>query len=792
MRVLVVDDHELIRRGLRELISKEPKYVICGEAVDGRDAIQKAGELKPDIILMDMSMPNLGGLEATREIRRIHPHMQVLIVTQHEGQEMARLAFNAGASGYVLKSSLSGALVTVLENLNHGEPFANNSVLGTRKANMDSEGVLQSNDAFENALRESEKRFRTIADTAPVLLWMSETDASCSFVNKPWLKFRGRTMEQELGNGWVEGVHPDDVYRCTQTYLTAFKERRPFSMEYRLKHAGGDYRWILDNGVPRYTETGEFAGYIGSCIDVTGQKQTEQSLRESEEQARRREAALQVTAAQLQLVTEAMGIAVFRCNLDLRYESVNQRYAEWLGKPADQILGRSMVDVLGEEACETLGAHFDQVLSGEPVICEQQRTYPGIGRVWISAAYKPTFDSGGHLDSWVVALTDISDRKSKESAVVQQARLLDLSFDSVFVRNSENRITYWNKGAEEMYGWTREEAVGQVPHTLLRTEFPEPLEAITEHLRKENHWQGELLHTRKNGAHVAVLSRWRLARELVDGPESVMEINTDISGRKRAEEQLRSLVQTLEERVVERTVDLKDAHENLRLVNNDLMRAQAEERRRLALELHDGAGQLLAALKWKLDPLQKEMGGREGLDLRMLAKESLKLVDELSQEIRTVSHLLHPAMLDEAGLASALRLYVEGLQGRSGLTVELEIDPQLKRMPQEIEATVFRIVQESLTNVHRHARTSRAKVGVSQNWKQVKVRVEDHGGGIPGFKSLDEPNLKLGVGIRGMRERVRCLKGSFDFETGAGGTTVTAVLPIVWSSGIAIVGSEAA
>lgn len=690
MRVLVVDDHELIRCGLRELISKEPNYEICGEAVDGRDAIQKASELKPDIILMDISMPNLGGLEATREIRRLHPQTHVVIVTQHEGQEMLRLAFNAGASGYVVKSSLSGALSTILENLNTREPFANNAVLGARKASMDSQEILQRSDAFEHALRES-----------------------------------------------------------------------------------------------------EFAGYIGSCVDVSGQKAAEQLLRESEELARRDEAALRVTAAQLQLVTEAMGIAVFSCNRDLRYASVNPRYAEWLGKPADQILGRPMVEVLGEEAFETLRAHFDQVLSGKPVIYEQQRNYPGIGRVWISAACKPTFDSEGRLDSWVVALTDISERKRKQSAAVQQARLLDLSFDSVFVRDSENRITYWNKGAEEIYGWTREEAIGQVPYALLQTEFPESLESITEQLRHGKHWEGELLHTRKNGGRVAVLSRWLLTRDEADGSESVMEITIDISDRKRAEEQLRNLVQTLEERVVERTIDLQDAHENLRLVNNDMMSAQEEERRRLALELHDGAGQLLAALKWKLDPLLKEIVG-EGPDLRKLARESLQLLDELSREIRTVSHLLHPAMLDEAGLASALRLYVEGLEGRSGLTVDLEIDPELERMPREIEATVFRIVQESLTNIHRHARTNYAKVAVSQKSKQVKIQIQDEGTGIPGFKSLDQPNVKLGVGIRGMRERVRWLKGTFDIETGVGGTTVTAVVPMDCSNDLATFGSDAA
>src|SRR6266487_4739697 len=138
----------------------------------------------------------------------------------------------------------------------------------------------------EEELRESEARFRTIADAAPVLIWMSGSDKLCTFFNKPWLEFTGRTLEQEMGNGWAEGVHPDDLQRCLKTYVEAFDAREQFVMQYRLRRHDGEYRWISDKGVPRYDGKKNFTGYIGSRVDVTDLINKEQALRESEERMR--------------------------------------------------------------------------------------------------------------------------------------------------------------------------------------------------------------------------------------------------------------------------------------------------------------------------------------------------------------------------------------------------------------------------------------------------------------------------------------------------------------------------
>jgi PAS domain S-box-containing protein len=222
----------------------------------------------------------------------------------------------------------------------------------------------------------------------------------------------------------------------------------------------------------------------------------------------------------------------------------------------------------------------------------------------------------------------------------------------------------------------------------------------------------------------------------------------------------------------------KRAEEALRTLSGQLLRSQDEERRRIARELHDSSGQILAALSMNLALLECESGKIAPRPAKTI-KESLGLVKELSNQLRTISHLLHPPLLDEVGLSSALRLFLEGFEQRSKIKVTLEIPRQFERLPQELETAIFRVVQECLTNIHRHSGSRVAAIRVAREGNEVKVEVRDQGKGMPtGPNRVSRAHKSMGVGIQGMHERITQLGGRFEIRSGKKGTMVVASVPV--------------
>jgi signal transduction histidine kinase len=273
---------------------------------------------------------------------------------------------------------------------------------------------------------------------------------------------------------------------------------------------------------------------------------------------------------------------------------------------------------------------------------------------------------------------------------------------------------------------------------------------------------------------------------------AVVALTSEANERNRAERDLQQAHDLLERRVEERTAALsqaltrlevevrvrEQAEEQLRHLSLRLMTTQDEERRRIARELHDSAGQTLAAIKMTVASFR--FTSANAPDLFRFLDEVSALVDEVLQEIRTASYLLHPPLLDEAGIASAARWFVEGFAKRSGILVSCDIAENMERPPRLCELVLFRALQESLTNVHRHSGASSASVTLKPEAGQLKLEVGDNGGGIPEdlLQRFNTASRNEGVGIAGMRERVRELGGQLDIRSGHKGTTVSVTLPL--------------
>ncbi len=266
--ILVVDDASESLALLTGVLAAEGYHVRSADS--GKLALASIAAWQPQLILLDIRMPGIDGFDVCRRLKasdvtRNIPLMFISASTEVE-ERVAGLAL--GAVDYISKPFQREELLARVRT--HLE-------LGQLRAHLEEQVSQRTTElrAANERLRESEERFRNMADTAPVLIWMSDQEKLRTFFNKGWLTFTGRTMEQEQGYGWAEGVHPDDLDRCFAIYSSSFDVRQGFQMEYRLRRADGEYRWVLDDGVPRFAPGGLFVGYIGSAIDITNLKRAQ-------------------------------------------------------------------------------------------------------------------------------------------------------------------------------------------------------------------------------------------------------------------------------------------------------------------------------------------------------------------------------------------------------------------------------------------------------------------------------------------------------------------------------------
>ena len=422
--------------------------------------------------------------------------------------------------------------------------------------------------ALEKAIDEikkSEDRLRLVIDTIPTMVWSALPDGCTDFVSRSWVEYYGLSLEDIERVGWEVVIHPDDVARARDKTRSAVAAGKPFEHELRCRRNDGGYRWVLHRAVPLRDEGGSIVKWFGTSNDIDDRKRAEMLLAGEKrllEMIARGDSRALILDALCSLVEDlADGSLTSILLLDpktnrLRHGGAPSLAASYTEKidgapigPSEGSCGtaafRAEPVIVSDIATDPLWANYrDLALAhglracwSTPILSSEGKVL-GTFAIYYREPHIPT-PQEHNLIGQITDLASIAiEREQAEEALRERARLLDLTHDTVFVRDMTDVITYWNRGAEELYGWPRAQALHKVTHELTQTVFPAPLEDINAELLRAGRWEGELIHTKRDGTKVVVSSRWSLQRDEQGLPTAILETNNDITERKRAEQAL--------------------------------------------------------------------------------------------------------------------------------------------------------------------------------------------------------------------------------------------------------------
>ncbi len=434
----------------------------------------------------------------------------------------------------------------------------------------------------EEKLAESELRFQTLANSGQALIWTSGLDKKCDYFNAVWLRFTGRTLEQELGDGWAEGVHPDDFERCVKTYSDAFDRREPFSMEYRLLHASGEYRWLQDDGMPRYDKEGGFIGYIGYCLDITASKQAEESY-----QTLFRE--MLDGFAVHEMIFDEAGKPV-----DYRFLAVNPAFERMTGLRAGDILGRTVLEVFPRTEWHWIEVYGHVAQAGEPILFENYAS--SLGKHFQVTAFRP------FPNRFACIFIDITERKRAEEELARiNANLEAKVRERTAALNEAQRIAHmgswhldlasnevtWTDELYHMYGFDRSQPVP--PYTdhakLFTPESWARLRTVLARTREKGEpYELELEMVRPDGNPAWMWVRGEAVRDAQGAMVGLRGVAQDITERQLAAAELFKAYAALEETIARRTAELSLANSALK-AEISVRRKAEEELRGRTMEL---------------------------------------------------------------------------------------------------------------------------------------------------------------------------------------------------------------
>ena len=615
-------------------------------------------------------------------------------------------------------------------------------------------------------------------------------------------------------------VHPDDRAGVIERCEACAQKGADFEMEFRVVWPDNSIHWLYDKGKTEFDEAGKPVYMTGACTDISTRKKTERQQRvlyRLADQLHRAESldqvhnsaldaifgALQCDRASILLYDESnvMRFASWR-GLSDRYRSATEGHSPW--KPdALNPMPICMPDLVSADLDESLKKTIQSegigALAFIPLVSRDKL----IGKFMVYFNAPHTFtDSEIELSQNIARQLAFGiERTRAQEALVQSRERFDFVGEA-----SELGFWFWDLPFDKLVWDHRVKGHFSLPpdaEVTIQT-FYERLHpddrartrhAIDEAIASNRRYDIEYRTIADDGLEKWIRAIGRVFCDESGKPIRFDGVTLDITQKKLAEqalvaseERLRRLAENLDMEVrartrelEQRTSDVVRQSEMLRDLSKRMMQMQDEERCHIARELHDSAGQTLTVLAMRLAELVQESQA-SAPDITKQVEESQELVQQLNREIRTASYLLHPPLLDETGLAPALKWYLEGLKGRSSVDITLEVAEDFGRLPRDMELVLFRLVQECLTNIHRHSGSKAATVSLTRDMNAVSLEVRDQGVGIPQEKLAQLQSQGSGVGIRGMRERVRQFRGDMSIESDGSGTSVLVTLPVLGTS----------
>jgi len=557
---------------------------------------------------------------------------------------------------------------------------------------------------------------------------------------------------------WRERIHPDD----REAVLARVEEVRrdggnQWSAQYRIRRKDGSHTWVVDRGFILRNEQGQPVRMVGAMTDLT-----EKLALLNELESKRAELAtvLDATTAAIVVVDERGGI----------------RYAN---AAARKLHGQPLPHGADLESHGPMGlCHLDgtpcapdelplvrAALHGEAKNEAELLVKRPDGRTrYILFNTSPLKDHEGRVTGAVAIIHDITERKQVEirlrenaSQLQQQAELLNLAHDSIVVNDMEGRIVFWNRGAEENYGWARDEAVGEISHDLLHTRFPTDLIEITARLLSQGRWNGEVTHTTKSGETIVVSSRWALQRNEDRLPTGILVIDRDITIRKEQEKKIHQ------------------HQRELAALTEELLLAEERERRRIALILHDSIGQSLSFSKREIGVLQKKSVESVRRDLESVKEQ----IDLAIRQTRDLTFELSPTTLHTFGLEAAVEELAEQLAPRGDLQYRFTATEEDKPVSEQIKTLLYRAAREVLTNIIKHADARNVSIHIERVDESVRMTIEDDGKGSDVPRLAQMGHQQDGFGLFSIRERLTYVGGTFAVESRPGeGTKVILTAPL--------------